>query len=428
MVFESKEEYEEFAVDMMIIEHEMKEQNKYFDWNREAEKYYPNFKEYWENRKKKEQEDAERTAQEIIEKGEYGADCGVVHLSAFDSNMLPKLPDELIGGILRKGRKMLLAGPSKAGKTGLLMELALALAKGKDWLGFPCRKCRVLYIDLENDPRTSIHRFFQINERLYERERIPYELGILNWRGRAKPLDELKEEIIQVACQEYDAVILDPMYKIITGDENSATDMAYFCRQLDEIIKQTGATVIYCHHHSKGAQGQKKAMDRASGSGVFARDADALLDIIELNVTKKYRSSYKVPEGASAWRMEFTLREFAPHDPIDFWHDYPVHIVDEQMAELNVPGSRKENLSASSKQADPEEKTARARQVLAEAFAAVDPDESGMAEIGKMAEAAKVSTRTIQRYLKLFPEEYIHPANSGMVIRPGTRAASDYGM
>ena len=33
---------------------------------------------------------------------------------------------------------------------------------------------------------------------------------------------------------------------------------------------------------SKGAQGGKKAMDRASGSGVFARDPDAQLDVIEL--------------------------------------------------------------------------------------------------------------------------------------------------
>lgn len=32
----------------------------------------------------------------------------------------------------------------------------------------------------------------------------------------------------------------------------------------------------------RGAQGGKKAMDRASGSGVFARDPDAQLDVIEL--------------------------------------------------------------------------------------------------------------------------------------------------
>ena len=63
-----------------------------------------------------------------------------IRLSDFNDRKLPRLPDELIGGILRKRRKMLLAGPSKAAKTGLLMELALALASGGSWLGFPCAK------------------------------------------------------------------------------------------------------------------------------------------------------------------------------------------------------------------------------------------------------------------------------------------------
>ena len=49
--------------------------------------------------------------------------------------------------------------------------------------------------------------------------------------------------------------------------------------------------MIYCHHHSKGAQGDKKAQDRASGSGVFARDPDALLDMIELEVDGKRRKA-----------------------------------------------------------------------------------------------------------------------------------------
>lgn len=39
----------------------------------------------------------------------------------------------------------------------------------------------------------------------------------------------------------------------------------------------------------KGSQGGKRSMDRASGSGVFARDPDAMLDLIELDVTDDLR-------------------------------------------------------------------------------------------------------------------------------------------
>ena len=39
---------------------------------------------------------------------------------------------ELIGGLLRKGEKMLLTGPRFAGKSQLLIELAAAFAIGAD--------------------------------------------------------------------------------------------------------------------------------------------------------------------------------------------------------------------------------------------------------------------------------------------------------
>ena len=429
MEFKSEEEFQEFCDEMLFIESEMKMQGRAFNWDIEAEKFYPEFIRYKDNLK----DDSSQTlkaGEDDIEKilsEKNGNSTGVVKLSQFNNRVLPKLPDELIGGILRKQRKMLLAGPSKAGKTGLLMELALALASGSMWFEFPCKRCHVLYIDLENDIRTSIDRFFRIMKQISGQAIIPEGLGLLNWRGKTKPLDQLKNEIVD-AARGYDVIILDPMYKIITGDENSATDMAYFCRQVDDIIEKTGATVIYCHHHSKGSQGQKKAMDRASGSGVFARDADALLDIIELGVTEKYRSSHKTPEGASAWRMEFTLREFAPHEPINFWHDYPLHILDKGLSELYVQGSREANLAASRKREGKEDKAARAHQVLQDIFTVLDPDGEGIAELSKAAEHAKVSTKTIQRYVKLFPEEYANPANSGMIVRIGTKAAGRYGM
>ena len=123
--------------------------------------------------------------------------------------------------------------------------------------------------------------------------------------------------------------------------------------------------------------------------------------------------------------MEFTLREFAPHEPIDFWYKYPVHQVDEGLSKLLVLGSREANLAASRKRAGKEEKEARARQVLEDIFATLDAGGEGIVELGKAAKLANVSTKTIQRYVKLFPEEFTNPANSGMVIRKkkGTDAA-----
>lgn len=101
-------------------------------------------------------------------------------------------------------------------------------------------------------------------------------------------MDKLAPKLIRRAAKKnYIAIVIDPIYKVITGDENSADQMSNFCNQFDKVCTELGCAVIYCHHHSKGSQGNKRSMDRASGSGVFARDPDALLDLIELPLTKE---------------------------------------------------------------------------------------------------------------------------------------------
>ena len=60
-------------------------------------------------------------------------------------NNLPELSPPLIDGVLRQGHKMLLAGPSKAGKSYALIELCIAIAEGKKWLGqWKCAKGKVM--------------------------------------------------------------------------------------------------------------------------------------------------------------------------------------------------------------------------------------------------------------------------------------------
>lgn len=302
----------------------------------------------------------------------------------------PALSPPLIDGILRQGHKMLLAGPSKAGKSFLLLQLAVAIAEGRRWLGRQCTPGRVLYVNLELDRATLYNRLKDV----YAASGTP-PLGVdgidaWNLRGKATPMTDLAPRLIRRALKKraaglpYTAVIIDPIYKVITGDENAADQMAKFCNQFDRVCHELGAAVIYCHHHSKGAQGAKAAHDRASGSGVFARDPDALLDMIELEmddfrarqVTNRWRCAalaslldekltdwrddcpqdeaivddrilaYAVKEigptdpgrvwaaatdsaeSTTAWRIEGILREFRTPPPIRLFFRYPCHYED----------------------------------------------------------------------------------------------------
>ena len=199
---------------------------------------------------------------------------------------MPELSPPLIENVLRQGHKMLLAGPSKAGKSFALIELCIAMAEGRKWMGWQCTKGKVLYVNLELDKASCDHRIHDV----YTTLQIPpvniRNIEVWHLRGVTEPMDKLAPKLIRRAKkQNFIAVIIDPIYKVITGDENSADQMAHFCNQFDKVCTQLGCAVIYCHHHSKGAQGGKRSMDHASGSGVFARDPDALIDMTELELT-----------------------------------------------------------------------------------------------------------------------------------------------
>ena len=87
-----------------------------------------------------------------------------------------------------RGRKMLISGSSKAGKSFLLMELCIAIAEGKHWLCFQCKKGRVLYVNLEIDPASAINRFLKIYEALGLPIKNADSIVIWNLIGHAVPL------------------------------------------------------------------------------------------------------------------------------------------------------------------------------------------------------------------------------------------------
>jgi len=159
----------------------------------------------------------------------------------------------------------------------------------------------------------------------------PDRIDIVNLRGKINRLEELIPRLMrQILQRNYAAVICDPIYKLGLGDENAASEITRFCAAMDQLAN-LGPAVIYAHHHSKGGQGSKSSMDRASGSGVFARDADALLDLIELEIPEEHLAEAQENFGptVTAWRMESTLREFPRMEPVNLFFGYPLHETDE---------------------------------------------------------------------------------------------------
>lgn len=326
----------------------------------------------------------------------------------------PKLPDELIKGVLRCGHKMLISGSSKAGKSFLLMELAVALAEGIKWLGFECKKSKVIYVNLEIDPASCINRFSEIYKGLGIKPKFPNDIYVWNLRGHAVPLDKLVPKLLRrVSSQHFDAVIIDPIYKVITGDENNASEMGQFCNQFDKICQVSGCSTIYCHHHSKGAQGFKKAIDRASGSGVFARDPDAQLDMIQLETSEEFLNENADNLNSTAWRLECSLREFPNFKPRNFWFEYPIHRVDEQgiLGGLYSEGDPKSNLAKSCKR----KQTPELRKEEFDRAFDINVSIDGTCPASAIAEYLGIAERTVRARVAEFADEYA--THKGFITR-----------
>lgn len=251
------------------------------------------------------------------------------------------LPIMLIEGVLYRGAKLVLGGGSKSFKTWCLMDLALCVALGLDWLGRTCTKGNVLYCNFELRPVFYEQRLLHI----CEARRVSPPLGLFYWnlRGRCYDLVQLKP-IIETRCKQLadsgepvDLIVLDPIYKCLGGRvENDAGDVGMLMHEIESISESTGAAIAFGSHFSKGNQSAKDAIDRIAGSGVFARDPDTILTLTR----HKEEDSFSV---------EAIMRETKAIEPFGVTWDFPLMRVNPSLdpAEVKKPSSHPSTYSES---------------------------------------------------------------------------------
>ena len=198
-------------------------------------------------------------------------------------------------------------------------------------------------------------------------------------------------------------------------------------------------------------------MDRASGSGVFARDPDALIDLIELDLDEAIKkqldnkavcevvsdwlsrfnmkehvavddllvadkateaargllkpTSFKLmmkdinsvkqrQESFTAWRIEGTLREYPKFNPINLWFKYPVHVIDDSdiLKDIDTQNSKGSpwQKNFSKKKSLQEKKEAR-QTSLEEAFKYCNND--GKTTVKEIAEYIGKKEDTVRSYI-----------------------------
>lgn len=207
----------------------------------------------------------------------------------------------LIEGVLRRGEVGTVVCASKSGKSWLVLQLALAVASGGEWLGKQCKRGRVLCIDLELHGEVLSFRLRSLHAALGLPEEVLRQVDTLALRGTGHTVENLARWASH--WSRYDLVILDPLYRALgDADENSNGDMSQVFNHIDAAALASGASWLVVHHASKGGQSQKSVTDTGSGAGSIARASDEHLVL----------RPHRVP-GVSV--VEGRPRSFPPLEP-----------------------------------------------------------------------------------------------------------------
>lgn len=190
-------------------------------------------------------------------------------------------------------------GASGSGKSFLVIDMAQAIAAGRDWFGFKSKPCNVLYCALEGEGgiagRVSAYR-------AHHGETSP------NVRYMADPFNLLGHgdiaglaDAIKATGQGAEVVILDTLNRAAPGaDENSSQDMGNIITAAKELQRLIGGLVILVHHTGKNASAGLR------GHSSLHAALDAAIEVRRDGDRREWLSA-KVKEGEDGQTHPFKL-------------------------------------------------------------------------------------------------------------------------
>jgi RecA-family ATPase len=173
-----------------------------------------------------------------------------------------------------------LYGEFGALKSWILLDLALHIAAGKDWLGkFPIPNVRrVLYVDEEMGERRVRQRIQQLAAGA---EIDPCgRLAIVSHSGLRFDGAGARTLLRNLDACAYDAevIFVDTFRRVLLGSENDQEDVTAFWRHVDPLVLAQ-KTVAFSHHMRKRTAHENGPRERASGSTDIQAGADVTLAV-----------------------------------------------------------------------------------------------------------------------------------------------------
>lgn len=215
-------------------------------------------------------------------------------------------------GILYEESKMLVYGKSGSLKTMLMGDLALALKTGDKWLGFDTVPSSVLYLQLEVAEQLLQKRIkIMTKTRTGSNGTTPERLWF--WSDKSIRLDRgdgLDAIVKWVELLKPRVLIIDPIYKVVSGDLLAANSIQRVTDLLDDLIDRFKLSVILVHHAKKGAS-EEWGGESMLGSGVWNFWAETIIEIKRIAYDQLQVSFEKVRNQEEELQAKYLDIDFA---------------------------------------------------------------------------------------------------------------------
>lgn|GEM_PF-4268801 len=202
----------------------------------------------------------------------------LVDAASYATTTPPQL-EWIVEGLVPVGGITMLSAAPKAGKSNLALSMLIAISQGRPWLDMPTHPTKCLYLDGEVGGNELHRRIYRLSRGLGEDVDLSEQMVLTSDRIDLDDDECVKALIAAIRAGGFELVCMDPISKMHSGCDSGERSAKLALRAIDEIRRQTGATILLVNHFGRAAAKRKTAGDRYYGSVRFAADAVSILEL-----------------------------------------------------------------------------------------------------------------------------------------------------
>ena len=227
---------------------------------------------------------------------------------------------------LQAGEVGMLPAPGGTGKTFLMLQLAMSIATATPFADVwdAPRKGKVVFLTAEDTKQVLHHRLYYMHPPMEWKDNITANMDVVSLAGsiprllivgknRTAERGDWFEDMLSLATGAR-LLIVDPLSRFHSCDENDASQMTMLVQTFEAIAKQTGAAIIFTHHSNKVAQQHGSGATQSSARGSSALTDGVRWQMNLWKMSKEEAQEKHVPDDQRWKHVGLTMARNNPSD------------------------------------------------------------------------------------------------------------------